>query len=85
MSETIFNEQGCPNCQSNNIKSINWTWWGGVIFPRMFNHTKCNDCSFLYNGKSRKSNKNIVRGFTIASIISTLVTIAIFSRMRNKF
>jgi hypothetical protein len=60
----------CPQCQSNNVRKPGFTWWGGAIGPRIFNHRICNACGFGYNAKTGKSN-------TTAIIIYQAVLLAI--------
>ena len=46
----------CPNCNTPDPSKVNFTWWGGLIGPRLFTHVKCNSCRTTYNGKTGKSN-----------------------------
>ncbi len=61
----------CPKCGSTNSKKVGFTWWGGVLGPKLFNHVKCGGCGTCYNGKSGKSN-------TTAIVIYTVVLVVIF-------
>ncbi|HQR38806.1 MAG TPA: hypothetical protein PLF26_10445 [Blastocatellia bacterium] len=46
----------CPNCQDTNATQVSFTWWGGLVGPRMLSHVKCSRCATAYNGKTGKSN-----------------------------
>jgi hypothetical protein len=46
----------CPKCGSTNAKKVGFTFWGGIIGPRMLSHVKCQQCWTAYNGKTGKSN-----------------------------
>ena len=35
---------------------MSFTWWGGVIGPRVLTHVKCPQCGHAYNGKSGGDN-----------------------------
>ena len=35
---------------------MSFTWWGGVIGPRVLTHVKCPRCGHAYNGKSGGDN-----------------------------
>lgn len=35
---------------------MSFTWWGGVIGPRVLTHVKCPQCGHTYNGKSGGDN-----------------------------
>ncbi len=56
----------CPNFGQTNAKPINYTWWGGVIGPKMLSHVKCQNCRDQYNGKTGKPN---TQGIIIYSVV----------------
>ncbi len=64
------NENGCPICNSPLVSPVKYTWWGGLIGPKLFHHTKCEACGYRFNSKTRKSN-------TTAIVIYSLVLFAI--------
>jgi uncharacterized protein (DUF983 family) len=45
---------------------MSFTWWGGIIGPRVLTHVKCPGCGYAYNGKSGKDNTT---GIVIYSVI----------------
>ena len=51
-----LNYAACPKCGASNAKLLNFTWWGGVLGPRLLTHVKCPDCGHKYNGKTGKDN-----------------------------
>jgi hypothetical protein len=47
----------CPNCGCRGDASmVGFTWWGGIIGPRLFSHVRCNRCGTCYNGKTGDYN-----------------------------
>ena len=60
----------CPKCGSTEADKVGFTWWGGVLGPRLLSHVKCRQCGTGYNGKTGKSN-------TPAILIYSLVVLAI--------
>jgi hypothetical protein len=48
----------CPRCQSGNVYKPSFTWWGGILGPKLFNHAVCRGCGFGFNAKTGKSNTN---------------------------
>ena len=56
----------CPNCGQTNATPVSYTWWGGVIGPKMLTHVKCQNCNTQYNGKTGKSN---TQGIIIYSVV----------------
>src|SRR5215207_3798947 len=46
----------CPKCRNPHSSKVGFTWWGGLIGPRMLSHVKCVGCGYAYNGKTGRSN-----------------------------
>jgi rubredoxin len=65
-----FENAPCPKCASQKAKAIEFTWWGGLLGPRMLNHVKCTACGMAYNGKTGKSNRQAI---TIYTAVATVV------------
>lgn len=76
------NETGCPKCGSDIVSPVRYTWWGGIIGPKMLHHTKCKACGYTFNSKTRKSNTN---GIIIYSVILFVIAFAIFFVARSSF
>ena len=64
----------CPRC-GGAAEKLGFTWWGGVIGPRILTHVKCTSCGNKYNGKSGKDNT------TGIIIYSAIVAILVFGLM----
>ena len=64
----------CPKC-GGNADRLKFTWWGGVLGPRLLSHVKCTKCNHKYNGKSGKDNT------TGIVIYSAIVAILVFGLM----
>ena len=69
------NETGCPKCGSELVTPVKYTWWGGMLGPKIFHHTKCESCGYRYNSKTRKSN---TPGIIIYSIIIFVIAFVVF-------
>jgi predicted Zn finger-like uncharacterized protein len=46
----------CPRCGAEGPRKVKWTPWGSFYGPAMFNHVRCVECGYKYNGKSGRSN-----------------------------
>ena len=64
----------CPGCQRPDPEKMNFTWWGGMIGPRMLSHVKCRWCGMQYNGKTGQSNTT---GIIIYSVVIFVIAILI--------
>jgi hypothetical protein len=58
--------KACPQCQSTDVAQVSFTWWGGVLGPKLLNHVQCCKCGTTFNGKTGASNTT---GIVIYSII----------------
>ena len=56
----------CPKCSSSNAEQLKFTWWGGLIGPKILKHVKCNSCGAKYSGKAGKDNTS---GIIIYSVV----------------
>lgn len=61
----------CPRCNSDNVHQPSYTWWGGMLGPKMFNHWICRSCGFGYNGATGESNRNKIIVYFV--VVNTLV------------
>ena len=64
------NFKPCPQCGAESAEKMSFTWWGGVVGPKILTHVKCGSCAKQYNGKSGNDN-------TIGIVIYSLVMLGI--------
>ena len=60
----------CPQCGGTNAEKVRFTWWGGVLGPKILKHVKCTQCGKAYNGKSGKDN---TMGIVVYSAVVAVV------------
>jgi len=71
----------CPKCQRPDPEKVGFTWWGGVIGPRMLSHVKCRWCGTQYNGKTGQSNTTgIVVYLLVGLAIGLVILLIVISR-----
>jgi len=46
----------CPQCGDSSAQLLKFTWWGGLIGPKLLTHVKCSQCGNKFNGKTGKDN-----------------------------
>lgn len=46
----------CPRCGGEEPTRITWTPWGSFYGPALFNHVRCRECGYGYNGLNGRSN-----------------------------
>lgn len=68
-------EKGCSKCGSELVTSVKYTWWGGMLGPKIFHHNKCESCGYTYNSKTRKSNTPSIN---IYSVIIFVIAFVVF-------
>ncbi len=66
----------CPQCGCPHVNEVTFTWWGGLLGPKLLSHVKCTHCHNEYNGKSGKSNQT---GILIYVAISALLVLGILA------
>jgi hypothetical protein len=73
----------CPKCQNTEAKPIGFTWWGGVIGPKLLHHVKCLQCGAAYNGKTGKSNSTAIGVYLVVGMILAMVIGFALVQMRS--
>ena len=68
----------CPQCGSANSQKLRFTWWGGVLGPKILTHVKCPNCSKTYNGKTGRDNTT---GIIIYSVVVGIVVLGMVAVM----
>lgn len=59
----------CPKCNTPEPQRMKFTWWGGLLGPKILNHVKCAACGNTFNGKSGKPNTNGIIIYMVAVLI----------------
>jgi hypothetical protein len=69
----------CPKCSATTAQPIGFTWWGGVVGPKLFTHVKCQSCGMAYNGKTGRSNDQAIAIYLgVSTVIGLAVGIILF-------
>ena len=63
----------CPKC-SGEAEKLKFTWWGGILGPKILTHVKCLACGHKYNGKTGKDNTT---GIIVYSVIVGILCLAL--------
>ncbi len=72
----------CPKCRSAAAEKLKFTWWGGVLGPKLLTHVKCNTCGYKYNGKSGKDNTTGIVIYTvIVAILALGLVVVMFAAL----
>lgn len=74
----------CPRCHRPGPQKVGFTWWGGMLGPKMLSHVKCQGCGTAYNGKTGESNDSkIAIYFVVTFIVSLGIFFLIFFGLRR--
>ncbi|MGE0550965.1 MAG: hypothetical protein AB7O24_34350 [Kofleriaceae bacterium] len=46
----------CYGCGSTNANKVGFSWWGGLLGPKMFNHVVCAQCGKTFDSNTGRSN-----------------------------
>ena len=72
----------CPSCKVPvEPKKIGFTWWGGVLGPKMLHHVECPACRTRFNGKTGKLNNGAIAIYMLVlGVITFAVIFALMSQ-----
>ncbi|HEY0048818.1 MAG TPA: hypothetical protein VGB68_06020 [Pyrinomonadaceae bacterium] len=68
----------CPKCSQSVAQKVSFTWWGGVLGPKLLTHVKCGACGTAYNGKSGKDNTTNIIIYSVAALVIAFFLLLIF-------
>ncbi len=71
----------CPQCQSGNVHKPSFTWWGGLLGPRLLNHHVCNGCGLGFNGTTGKSNATAIGIYLAVGVGLAIVLLVLRASM----
>jgi hypothetical protein len=67
----------CPKCSAESATYQSYTWWGGLLGPKLFTHVKCGSCSTTYNGKTGRSNNTAIAVYLVVTSAVVMSALAI--------
>jgi hypothetical protein len=69
----------CPKCGLATAKKCNFTWWGGALGPKLFDHHKCGACGYTFNGKTGQPNTTAIAIYlAVGAVIGLIAGFFIF-------
>ena len=76
----------CPKCSAATAERLQFTWWGGILGPKLLTHVKCTACGTKYNGKTGQDNSVyiaiycvVVGVFVLALVVVVVAALMIFA------
>ncbi|HHH11947.1 MAG TPA: hypothetical protein ENK23_07740 [Sorangium sp.] len=67
----------CPKCGHTYAQEASFTWWGGVLGPKLFSHVNCLKCNTGYNGKTGQSNNTKIAVYVgVLTVVSIGIAVA---------
>jgi hypothetical protein len=70
----VYGHVPCPRCGDHRHKPVGFTWWGGVLGPKLMHHVRCLTCATAYNGRSGRYNTT---GIVIYTIVGAIIGLAL--------
>jgi hypothetical protein len=69
--------RGCPHCGSHQLKDPTYTFWGGVLGPRLLRHRVCSACGFGFDRETGRDNRGRIVAYVLISGAIALVLCAL--------
>jgi hypothetical protein len=71
----------CPRCHvQGEPRPVGFTWWGGLIGPKMLDHVECPQCRARFNGKTGRSNTTAIAIYM--SAVGAIAFVLVYALMR---
>jgi hypothetical protein len=72
----------CPKCGSEFVEPVKFSWWGGVLGPKILSLTKCMTCGAKFNGKTgADATGGIITYCIVTGVIAFVIFFLIFSAL----
>lgn len=68
----------CPICKQRLGRAVTFTWWGGLIGPKLLTHVKCGGCDAGYNGKTGKKNDDAIALYCGGGVVLIMLVMGLF-------
>jgi transposase-like protein len=75
----MINFASCPQCKDTNAQLVKFTWWGGVLGPKLLSHVKCQSCGKKYNGKTGGDNTTNIIIYSVVVGLVCFALVAVFA------
>lgn len=59
----------CPSCRATGARAVTFSWWGGVLGPKLLNHVECVRCGTTFNGRSGQPNTLGIAVYLLVSLV----------------
>jgi len=69
----------CPQCKDTHAQLVKFTWWGGVLGPKLLSHVKCQSCGKKYNGKTGGDNTTNIIIYSVVVGLVCFALVAVFA------
>lgn len=66
----------CPECASPRFEAVTFTWWGGLVGPKLLSHVRCLQCASTFNSKTGRSNSAAIAIYFVVSLAFGLLVLA---------
>ncbi len=63
----------CPECGSDQLQRVRFTWWGGLLGPLLFKQVHCPACGTKYLIRAQRSAARRMVGWSVAGVIALLI------------
>jgi hypothetical protein len=77
----VTSSRRCPSCdQAAPARPVSFTWWGGVVGPRLLSHVQCSACGARYNGQTGRPNTDAILIYSVVVAVIAVALIAMIVR-----
>ena len=64
----------CPGCGAESgHRRPKFTWWGGLLGPKLLHHTVCGACGTGFNGRTGNPNKGAITLYMVVGVVVSVL------------
>jgi hypothetical protein len=72
----------CPKCQNPTATPVKFTWWGGLLGPKLFSVVQCARCTTQYSSKTGKTMTRVIILYQGVIFVAIALAFAAYAMIR---
>ena len=71
----------CPRCHHQGVRTPGFTWWGGMLGPKIIKHVKCDRCAYSFNPETGQPITGAIIAYSVVVGVIALLFVFALTRM----
>lgn len=68
----------CPHCGAPEHAPVTFSWWGGLLGPKLLHHVKCLRCGKTFNARTGRTNDTAIAIYLAVGVVISVGLLVAF-------